>query len=169
MVHAELQRRGYGRLVLFGSSMGGLSGLWYAARCAEGIVGAVHLAPALGLEETFTSELGEEEVERWQREGKLEVGHDLGAWDISWGFVEDLRAHDVATLCSHYQTPTLIFQGKHDTSVPWRQVVDFATEATGDEVELHLFADGDHRMLNRLTRLWLLTEEFLVGRGLLAV
>ena len=167
LVQAELRRRGYQRLVLFGSSMGGLTGLWYAARHPSHIHAAIHLAPALGLEETFSAELGAAQVERWQREGKLEIGHDLGAWDIGWGFVEDLRSHDVATLCARYRTPTLIFQGKHDTSVPWRQVVDFATAAAGEEIELHLFADGDHRMLDRLPRLWHLTEEFVVGRGLL--
>jgi len=166
LVHTELKRRGYQRVVLFGSSMGGLTGLWYAARHPQAVHAAIHLAPALGLEETFSAELGTDKVERWQREGKLEIGHDLGAWDIGWNFVEDLRAHDVATLCAHYRTPTLIFQGKHDTSVPWRQVVEFAAQSAGEEIELHLFADGDHRMLDRLQRLWLLTEEFLVGRGL---
>lgn len=166
-VHEELERRGFSRVLLFGSSMGGLTGLWYSVVSERPLHAAVHLAPALGLEETFTSALGAEEVARWRREGQLEIGHDLGTWDIGWGFVEDLRAHDPAQLYARYELPTLIFQGKHDASVPWRRVVEFATEAAGEEIELHLFADGDHRMLERLPRLWDLTEEFLAARGLL--
>ncbi len=166
-VHAELERRGYSRVILFGSSMGGLTGLWHAHRNPERIAAAIHLAPALGLEDTFSTTLGPDKMARWQRDGQLEIEHELGTWDLAWNFVEDLRRHDVAELTAGYRTPTLIFQGKHDTSVPWRAVVDFATQAAGEEVELHLFADGDHRLIDRLPRLWVLAEEFLKGRELL--
>jgi alpha-beta hydrolase superfamily lysophospholipase len=168
-VHDELERRGYSRILLFGSSMGGLTGLWHAHRHPERIAAAIHLAPALGLERTFTASLGAEKMARWQRDGKLEIEHELGTWDLGWDFVEDLRRHHVGELAAGYETPTLIFQSKHDTSVPWRAVVDFATQATGEEIELHLFADGDHRLIDRLPRLWALAEEFLEGRGLLLV
>ena len=166
-VRAELASRGYSRIVLFGSSMGGLTGLWYAAQHPDPITAAIHLAPALGLEEVFTEDLGLASVEQWEREGKLEIGHDLGTWDIGGGFVEDLRRHDEAVLYASYRTPTLIFQGKHDDSVPWRRVVDFTTNAAGEDVELHFFADGDHRLLDKLDRLWQLTEEFLGARDIL--
>lgn len=167
IVHRWLLERDYEQIILFGSSMGGLTGLWHAVRSTHPVIAAIHLAPALGLEETMLTELGADSVAAWERDGKLEIGHDLGAWDIGWSFVEDLRSLEIERLCADYATPTLIFQGKHDTSVPWRAVVDFATQAAGEAIELHLFADGDHRMIERLPRLWQLTEEFLLGRGLL--
>ncbi len=166
-VHTELERRGYTRVILFGSSMGGLTGLWHAHRHPERLTAAIHLAPAIGIEQSFSATLGAEKMARWQRDGKLEIEHELGTWDLGWNFVEDLRRHEVAELTAGYRTPTLIFQGKHDTSVPWRAVVDFATRSTGEEIELHLFADGDHRMIDRLPRLWNLADEFLAGRALL--
>ena len=166
-VQDELARRGWTRLILFGSSMGGLTGLWHAHRHPDRVAAAVHLAPAVGLEDTFAARLGPAGMAGWERDGTLEVTHDLGTWDLGWGFVTDLRAHTLDELCDGYSTPTLIFQGKHDDSVPWRSVVDFASRASGEEIELHLFADGDHRMLERLPRLWRLTDEFLIGRDLL--
>jgi len=166
-VHADLERRGYPRVILFGSSLGGLTGLWHARRHPERVAAAIHLAPALGLEESFGATLGPTKMARWERDGKLEIEHELGTWDLGWSFVEDLRAHDVAALAAAYRTPTLIFQGQHDARVPWRAVADFATQAAGEAIELHLFADGDHRLLDRLPRLWELTEEFLTRQRLL--
>ena len=166
-VHDELERRGYRQIVLFGSSMGGLTGLWHAAHHQDRVTAAIHLAPALGLEKTFTKELGPAAIARWRRDGKLPITHTLGSWDIGWQFVEDLRARDIETLAASYRTPTLIFQGRHDASVPWRQVIDFATSTAGEQTEVHLFADGDHRLIDRLDRLWNLTEEFLTARDIL--
>ena len=166
-VHTKLEELGHSRVVLFGSSLGGLTALWHAWRHPDRVAGALLLAPALGLERTIVDELGSETIDRWRREGKLEVTQDLGTWDLGWGFVEDLKRHDFRKLCAGYRTPTLIFQGKHDSSVPWRQVVEFTTRAAGEAIELHLFADGDHRLLDRLPRLWDLTEEFLIARGLI--
>ena len=168
LVHTFLEHRGH-------SHESCCSALRWAAsppcgtphRHPDRVVASILLAPALGLEENFTERLGRESVEKWEREGKLAISHDLGTWDVGWGFVEDLRRHDEETLWAAYRTPTLIFQGKHDDSVPWRRVVDFTTHAAGEEIELHLFADGDHRLIDRLPRLWTLTEEFLAGRGLL--
>lgn len=164
-VHDELERRGYSGVILFGSSMGGLTGLWHAHRHPERLTAAILLAPALGIEQSFAATLGPDKMARWERDGRLEVEHELGTWDLGWNFVEDLRRHDTAELAAGYRTPTLLFQGKHDTSVPWRAVVDFAAQAAGEEIELHLFADGDHRLIDRLPRLWALAEEFLDGRA----
>ncbi len=163
-VRKELARRGYRRFVVLGSSMGGLTGLWHCAREPEGIVAAAHLAPALGLEDAFRRRLGAGAVERWEAEGSCEIEHDLGSWSIDWGFVEDLRRYPVDELIEQHRVPALLFQGRHDDSVPWESVVDFATRCRDDRIELHLFADGDHRMLDRLERLATLLDEFLDAR-----
>jgi hypothetical protein len=56
-------------------------------------------------------------------------------------------------------------QGKLDATVSWKSVLDFATRCTYQEIELHLFVDGDHRLTDRKDRLWELMEEFLRGPG----
>jgi len=50
-------------------------------------------------------------------------------------------------------------------AVAWRGITDFATRCTFPGIELHLFADGDHRLIDRKVRLWELMAEFLRGRG----
>ena len=57
-------------------------------------------------------------------------------------------------------------QRRLDVAVPWRGVADFATRCAFSGIELHLFADGDHRLTDRKERLWDLMAEFLRGRGL---
>ena len=86
--------------------------------------------------------------------------------DLGWTLIEDLRAHPLETLLTRYQTPCLLLQGKQDTSVSWRSVLDFATRCTFREIELHLFIDGDHRLTDRKDRLWGLMMELLRGRKL---
>lgn len=164
-VHHELERRGLGPTVIVGSSIGGLTGLWHAARHPARVAAAAHLAPALGLESTFGARLGDDAVRRWERDGRLEIAHELGSWEVGWGFVEDLRAHLDDELADGYRTPTLLLQGMLDDSVAWRRVVDFAAACEGRPVELHLFADGDHRMIDRLERLAGAMTGFLAAFG----
>ena len=94
------------------------------------------------------------------------LSHPLGPQDLGWGLIEDLRGHDLARLKSSYAAPALIFQGKHDDSVDWLTTVDFATGCAYEGIELHLMADGDHRLADRLDHLWRLTASFLEARDL---
>jgi predicted alpha/beta-hydrolase family hydrolase len=84
-----------------------------------------------------------------------------------WPLIEDLRAHPLETLLTRYRTPCLLLQGKQDTSVSWRSVLDFATRCVYPEIDIHLFIDGDHRLTDRKERLWGLMMEFLRGRKLI--
>ncbi len=163
-VHADLRRRGYRRLVLFGSSMGGISAQWYAALHPADFAAAVHIAPALALAEALLEWAGPEGVRRWQQEGKIAFASDLVTCELSWDLVEDLRAFDRRRLQRSYRTPTLILQGKNDDTVPWRTVVDFAAGCVFEAIEVHLMGDGDHRLVDRLPHLWSLTAGFLEAR-----
>jgi pimeloyl-ACP methyl ester carboxylesterase len=64
--------------------------------------------------------------------------------------------------------PEEIVAGLHiaPALVSWKSVLDFAVRCTFQEIDLHLFADGDHRLTDRKERLWELMEEFLRGRAL---
>ena len=103
----------------------------------------------------------------WQQSGVIHFANDLVSCELGWELIEDLRAHSTAQLLPRYRTPALLLQGRFDTSVPWRAVVDFATRCPYHGIELHFFADGDHRLTDRKDRLWELMLEFLRGKQLL--
>ena len=159
--------RGYERICLLGSSMGGGTGLWFSALHPERVVAGLHIAPALELERGLLAWAGAERARRWEESGVIDFQNDFVSAPLGWGLIEDLRAHPTAELLARYRTPALLLQGKLDTSVPWKTVVDFAVRCPYEEIDLHLFADGDHRLTDRKERLWALMLEFLGGRGLL--
>ncbi len=164
-VHGYLRARGYESIVLMGSSMGGGSALWYAAFHPEDVAAALHLAPSVALHEGLLNLVGPEKAKRWERDGRLSLEHDLVTCDLSWDLIEDLRSFSIDRLKSIYRTPTLICQGKNDKSVPWRKVVDFVVGSAFEEIEIHLMADADHRMIDRVDHVWRLMHEFLLTKG----
>lgn len=167
LVHGALAERGLARVVLLGSSMGAGSAVAFAARFPEKVVAAVHVAPALEMDRGLLRLVGAEKARRWEETGSVLFEHELGAYDLSWGIIENLRRYDFAQLAAACRTPTLMLQGMRDSSVDWRCVADFCAAARQAEVELHLFAGGDHRLLDQLPALWELAESFLRRRGIL--
>ena len=159
-----------GRVSLIGSSMGGLVGLWHAATANPGsAVGALALiAPALGLETTLREVLGGEGVERWRGEGSLEVTNELGTFALGWGFMDDLGSYSTEDLARRYLAqgaPAIIFQGKLDDRVSWKEVAGFVEKARSGRadlrsnpraIRLELFEDGDHRLVDRMN--WICAE-----------
>lgn len=165
LVHALLRERGCGRLILTGSSMGGGTALWYSMLHPEEIVAGLHIAPALELDRGLLAWAGPERARAWEETGSIHFRNEFVSCELGWSLIEDLRAHPLDTLLAGYRTPCLLLQGKLDTSVSWKSVLDFAVRCTFQEIELHLFADGDHRLTDRKDRLWELMGEFLRGRG----
>jgi pimeloyl-ACP methyl ester carboxylesterase len=162
-----LRAHGQERVILIGSSMGGGTALWYSALDPEGIVAGLHIAPALEMGRGLLTWAGPERARAWEETGTIHFQNDLVSCELGWELIEDLRAHPLESLLASYRTPCLLLQGKLDDSVSWRTVADFAVRSTYQDVELHLFADGDHRLTDRKERLWDLMMEFLRGRELI--
>jgi uncharacterized protein len=165
-VHAYVREKGYGRICLLGSSMGGGTALWYSALHPDEVVAGLHIAPALQFERGLIAWAGPERCRIWQETGTIRYESDLISCDLGWELIEDLRRYAFEDLLRKYRTPALLLQGKLDTSVPWKDVTDFATRCAYPGIELHLFADGDHRLTDRKDRLWQLMLEFLGGKSL---
>ncbi len=169
-VHAYVRERGYDRICLLGSSMGGGTALWYSALYSahhpDEIVAGLHIAPALQFEKGLTAWAGPERCRIWQETGTIHFESDLVSCELGWDLIEDLRRYAFEDLLQRYRTPALLLQGKLDTSVPWKDVADFATRCAYPGIELHFFADGDHRLTDRKDRLWQLMLEFLRGKSL---
>lgn len=164
-VHGFLRSRGVERLILFGSSMGGGTALWYAGLHPDDVVAAVHIAPALEIERGLERRLGAVGMRRWQKTGTVDLEHSEGVATLGWTLVEDLRAFRKERLEAIYRTPTLLLQGRNDESVEWQSVVDFADQCVSEALEVHLMMDGDHRLTDRLDHLWRLAIDFLEVRG----
>ena len=128
----------------------------------------MYIAPALGHDETIAGWLGDEGVEKWRDEGVLRVENELGCWDLGWGFLEDMRSRSEERLIELLRTPSLMLQGKLDDRVPWRRVAEVAAATTDRGVELLLYEDGDHRLVDRKELLWSEMLSFLRRRGLLS-
>lgn len=167
-VHAFVRERGHDRVCLLGSSMGGGTALWYSALHPEEIVAGLHIAPAVQMERGLTAWAGPERCQTWQETGTIHFESELVSCELGWELIEDLRRHPFEDLLRSYRTPALLLQGRLDTSVSWKDVADFATRCAYSGIDLHLFADGDHRLTDRKDRLWELMLEFLRGRGLIS-
>ncbi len=109
---------------------------------------------------------GPEGVEQWRATGRREFSHELVTCELGWELLEDLWTYDLDQLAASLACPALILQGKNDTSVDWRAVTEFAAACQRAAVELHLFGDGDHRLVDRLDHLASLVFGFLAARGL---
>jgi len=166
-VHDWLRERGHERLCLLGSSMGGGTALWYSALHPEPIVAGLHIAPALEMGKGLLTWAGPERARVWEETGTILFQNEFVTCDLGWCLIEDFRAHPLEELLERYRTPTLLLQGRRDASVSWRSVADFAARCAGEPVELHLFADGDHRLTDLKDRLWDLMLEFVRGRRLI--
>jgi pimeloyl-ACP methyl ester carboxylesterase len=151
IVRAEL---GWERFALIGSSMGGATALWYAAQNPQRVAAALLIAPALEMEKGLLTWAGPERAERWQREGMIRFDNGFVESDLAWPLIEDLRRYPRTQLQEQLQTPTLIFQGRMDASVPYADVVDFVAHCRYRRIELRLYADGDHRLTDRKEDLW---------------
>ncbi len=168
-VVAWLEAAGERRLCLVGSSMGGGTGMWYSALNPNRVAAGLHMAPALDMGRSMLEWAGPERAREWEATGTLRFSNEMVSCDLAWTLIEDLRAHPLEILLARYRTPTLLLQGRLDVTVPWRGVTEFVTRCPYREIELHLFADGDHRLTDRKGRLWSLMAEFLRGRQLAAL
>lgn len=165
-VRHELAVRRLRPLVLFGSSMGGLTALWHAARHPEGLVAGLAIAPALGFAEALENLLGDINMRRWREDGRLRFFNEVGEADVGWGLVEDLQRYDEGELAQGLQIPFLLFQGQRDDTVDWRRIRSF-TERCRCGVALELFPRGDHRLIEHLDRVWDRCLEFLRVSGVI--
>jgi uncharacterized protein len=148
-------------VVLIGSSLGGFVAVEAAAqqgRASHPISHLILLAPAVELEWDRWSEVGPGGVERWRKDGDIEVFHyalDRPA-RLQFGFYEDAVRYEPAA--RRLALPVLIFQGRQDESVSPDIVERFSQRQTS--ATLHLL-DDTHQLRNSLEFIWRETVRFL--------
>jgi uncharacterized protein len=146
-LQAYLSTRGVTRLCLVGSSMGGWAAAWSALRHPSTATACVLIAPAIDFLRSRWALLTEPERELWQRTGRLHIQSQWVTGELGYGIVEDIPLFPMERLAAELARPTLILHGLQDDVVPLSQSLAFLERAAFPEIELHIYKDGDHRLL----------------------
>ena len=153
------------RPLLVGSSMGAwiatLAAQRLAAECGgRGPVGLILIAPAID----FTERLMWDAFPSETRAALLRDGvchrpslYSDDPYPITMGLIEDGRRHLLLGGPIDTGAPVRILQGMRDPDVPWEHALAFVERLPGENVQLTLIKDGDHRLsrpedLAQLTR-----------------
>jgi pimeloyl-ACP methyl ester carboxylesterase len=150
------QTAGDGGVSLIGSSMGGYLAALYAARHPE-VRRVALLAPAFGFARRWAERMGAEAVERWRREGSIDVFHYGEGRNMPLGS----QLLDDAAQYADYpdvRQPCLIFHGINDDVVPLRISEEFA--ARRPNAVLHRMNSG-HELTDVLEFMGERVEAFL--------
>ncbi|QSJ16803.1 alpha/beta fold hydrolase [Nostoc sp. UHCC 0702] len=137
-------------VTLIGSSLGGLTSAHLGQQYPQ-VQRLVLLAPAFGFLSHWLPKLGDEEVQRWQREKYLMVYHygEERSLPLSYNFVTDAAQYQEQLL--QRPIPTLILHGKKDEVIPITASRNFALSRPWVElVEL----DSDHGLGNVTEEIW---------------
>jgi pimeloyl-ACP methyl ester carboxylesterase len=148
VVRAYLAGRGIVRLCPVGSSMGGWVSAWFTLRQPQSVPACVLIAPALDFLRSRWALATESEREQWQRTRRLRVRSDWVDAEIGYGIVEEIDQFPVQKLAKELARPVLIFHGMKDDVVPYQHSLTLAERAFRSEVELRLYSNGDHRLLD---------------------
>ncbi len=151
------------RIVLFGSSFGGLIAAWYASIHPTKVAKLILIAPALQFTSEFIAETLETTLSQWKNNGDVLVEHYRfnGKIPLSFSFIEDLINNPPPKFSfQKFPISTLIFHGKDDAVVPVQWSIDFALD--NHLVTLNLLT-GDHQLLNQKQAMWNSIQSFLVS------
>jgi pimeloyl-ACP methyl ester carboxylesterase len=155
-----------GPLLLVGSSMGGWIGLHVALARPGRVTALVGIAAAPDFTETLMwDSLAAPERARLREDGFLDVPSQYGApLRITSALIEDGRRHLLLGGPIALRIPVRLLQGQRDDDVPWETAPRLAERIEGDDVQVTLIKDGDHR-LSRPEDLALLARTVLALLG----
>jgi pimeloyl-ACP methyl ester carboxylesterase len=151
-----------GRVVLIGSSLGGLT----ASRVAEAeprVAALFLMAPAFRLAERWRARLGEDAWARWRETEQLEItDYTTGKTTfVDHGFVEDLAALDVDF--PDVRVPTCIVHGTKDETVD----VELSRQWAKGRPHVRLIeVDDGHELVASMPRVLAEAESFFAPFGI---
>lgn len=149
-----------GPVILVGSSMGGWISLLVALARPGRVKGLVGLAAAPDFTvRMWKDDLSEVERQTILREGLVEQPTVYGPdpYIFTKALFDDGWRNRVLNGPLHLDIPVRLIQGMKDPDVPWQVATEIADKITGDDVEVILVPEGDHRLssekdLSRLKR-----------------
>lgn len=137
-----------GDIVLVGSSMGGWIALLAALARPGRVVGLVGIAAAPDFTERLMWQaMAPAERAALQRDGVLPVPSQYGdAYPITLQLIEEGREHLLLDAPIGLNCPVRLLHGQQDPDVPWELALRTAAAIIGDDVQVTLVKDGDHRL-----------------------
>jgi pimeloyl-ACP methyl ester carboxylesterase len=129
----------HSRVVLIGSSLGGLTAAWVAQQSAN-VERLLLLAPAFGFPDCW---LTGAQLQHWQDSGYRDIYHygEGRSLPLHYHFVEDARRYESQGLTR--PVPTTIIHGRHDEIIPIQASRDYAQTRPW----VHLIeVDSDHAL-----------------------
>ncbi len=148
-----------GPQVLVGSSMGGWIMLLAALARPQRVAGLIGIASAADLTETLLwARLDPASRHQIRTQGHIHLPSEYGEarYGISWNLIAEGRKHLLLQRPIALTCPVRLLHGMGDTEVPWEISQRIAHQLAGQDVQIILVKDGDHR-LSRDTDLKLLT------------
>jgi pimeloyl-ACP methyl ester carboxylesterase len=158
LAQVDVLARGDGPVVLFGSSLGGLTAATWAATRPGRTAALVLLAPAFDLGPRWAARMTPADLARWRAEGKFAFDHHARGRkeDLSVRFLDDAAKHASFPLPS---CPTLVIQGTLDDVVEPRLAREFV-QRMGPRAKLIELPQG-HELNADLPGLWRIIEAHL--------
>jgi len=143
-----IDRVSEGPLLLVGSSMGGWIGLHVALARPERVAALVGIAAAPDFTETLMWEsMMPAERARLSEDGFIEAPSQYGQpLRITRALIQDGRRHLLLGGPIALHIPVRLLQGRRDDDVPWETALALADRIEGDDVQVTLIKDGDHRL-----------------------
>ena len=150
--YAEEKAGPFGAIHLIGSSMGGLTALWFSARSPGRITRNIVIAPAFEMAGRMLLALGRVKALEWRRQGRTRIETGFGGFELGYQFVEEESRYPTVSLMRRLSTPSLILHGSDDEVVPCQLSRQFADRL--DHVHLVEIEGGDHRLTDHKERLF---------------
>ena len=137
-----------GKLVLVGSSMGGWIGLLLALARPERVAGFAGIAAAPDFTESLIwHAMPPPARAALLRDGYIDSPSQYGPpTRITRTLIEDGRRHLLLGRPIALTAPVRLLQGQRDPDVPWETALRLAERITGEDVQVTLIKDGDHRL-----------------------
>lgn len=138
-----------GPQILVGSSMGGWIALLLALARPDRVAGLVGIAAAPDFtEDLMWREFDDAQRATLQRDRILRLPSEYSPqpYVVTMDLIEDGRSHLLLRAPIHLRIPVRLLQGMRDPDVPYRHALTLADRLEGDDVEVRLIKDGDHRL-----------------------
>jgi pimeloyl-ACP methyl ester carboxylesterase len=147
MIQGFLAHRGITRLFPVGSSMGGWAMAWFVLSHRDVVGACAAIAPAFHFLGRRWEALPEEQRRAWRDTGRLRIRNEWLDVEVGYGIVAQREQYPQERLASRWATPLLILHGMRDDIVPWTDSLDFVQRAPFADVRLHLYKEGEHRLI----------------------
>lgn len=147
----ELVQKNQAKIILIGSSHGGLVAFHYALRNVEKITKLILLAPALDYLDVLENRY---DLASWRKQNYLELHHDIFQTKLRWNweYVPDLKQvlENSKPLEQVFSIPTLLIHGTNDDVIPVDHSYSFVERNKHMDITLRAIEGGNHSLSNVL-------------------